>query len=501
MEVVAALGAWALGKFNTSLPWINDSIAHHPARISVDLGPKLSNGAQIFFPSTPGFEAATARNSQYSVPNVTVVVQVAQEEDVAETVRYANANDIPFLAVNSGHGALASLGGVQHGIEIWLDKLDSISIADDGSTATFGGGVKSGMVIDTLWEVGKQTVTGSCECVSLLGPGLGGGHGFLQGRYGLVSDQFVSMRVVTADGIIRTVSSSGPHADLWWAMQGAGHNFGIVTSVTSKIHDVSYEGLWSYESYVFTHDKVENLYDRINRYSIDGVQLIDLINYSFFFRSPDMDPENPVIALFLFQQGKSAVESVYTKPLRDLDPIVVSSGSGTYKEIPSWASTSRDSPACQKAKISSVCFPLNLRSYDTQAQRAAFDAFAAGTSDGSEFNNSVLLFEGYSAQGVQSVPSESTAYPHREHPLLVSPLIVYSDPALDDKAREFGESLREIFFRATGQKELHAYINYASGHENPGDWYGHESWRLERLRVLKAKYDPQGKFRFYGPIA
>lgn len=86
MEVVAALGAWALGKFNTSLPWINDPIAHHPARISVDLGPKLSNGAQILFPSTPGFEAATARNSQYKAPNITVVVQVAQEEDVAKTV-------------------------------------------------------------------------------------------------------------------------------------------------------------------------------------------------------------------------------------------------------------------------------------------------------------------------------------------------------------------------------------------------------------------------------
>lgn len=72
-------------------------------------------------------------------------------------VKYANANDIPFLAVNTGHGALASLGGIQHGIEIWLDQLDSIAIAEDGKTATFGGGVKSGMIIDALWEAGKQT--------------------------------------------------------------------------------------------------------------------------------------------------------------------------------------------------------------------------------------------------------------------------------------------------------------------------------------------------------
>lgn len=103
-------------------------------------------------------------------------------------------------------------------------------------------------------------------------------------------------------------------------------------------------------------------------------------------------------------------------------------------------------------------------------------------------------------QGVQAIPSESTAFPHREDPLLVSPLIVYADPALDDKAREFGESLREILLRASGQKELHAYVNYASGHEKPGDWYGHEAWRLERLGALKEKYDPKGRFGFYGPV-
>lgn len=78
-----------MGRFNTSLPWITHPIGvHHPARIHVDLGPKLSSGAQILFPDAPEFEVATARNSQYNPPNVTVVVRVAQEEDVAETVGY-----------------------------------------------------------------------------------------------------------------------------------------------------------------------------------------------------------------------------------------------------------------------------------------------------------------------------------------------------------------------------------------------------------------------------
>lgn len=39
----------------------------------------------------------------------------------------------------------------------------------------------------------SAAVTGTCECVSVLGPALGGGHGWLQGYYGLVADQFVAL--------------------------------------------------------------------------------------------------------------------------------------------------------------------------------------------------------------------------------------------------------------------------------------------------------------------
>jgi len=132
-------------------------------------------------------------------------------------------------------------------------------------------------------------VTGGCECVSLLGPGLGGGHGFLQGRRGLISDQFVSLNMVMADGKLRTIDKK---SDLWWAVQGAGHNFGIVTSVTSKIYDIQYRQ-WAFRSYMFTGDKVEGLYSNINKYLLKGgTQSVDVINYSFFFNLPTLDPKN-----------------------------------------------------------------------------------------------------------------------------------------------------------------------------------------------------------------
>lgn len=46
---------------------------------------------------------------------------------------------------------------MKSGVEIYLDQLDSVSIAKDGKTATIGGGILSKQVTDKLWAAGKQT--------------------------------------------------------------------------------------------------------------------------------------------------------------------------------------------------------------------------------------------------------------------------------------------------------------------------------------------------------
>ncbi|OJJ46860.1 hypothetical protein ASPZODRAFT_131756 [Penicilliopsis zonata CBS 506.65] len=266
MEVAAVIGAWAISWFCPALPVSHSTIMNTicgRGDITSILQPKLSQNARIILLDDTAFTDSISRWSKFGAPGVSAVVQVVTENDVAETIKYANTHGIPFFAKSGGHGSITSLGQIRDGIEIWMDQLDSVTVSPDGNTATFGGGVLSKKVSHTLWEVGKQTVVGGCECTSLVGPGLGGGHGFLQGKYGLISDQFVSMRLAIADGHIETVSATS-HPDLWWAMQGAGHNFGIVTEVTSKIYDIEDDGVWSYESYIFTHDKVEAIFDRIN---------------------------------------------------------------------------------------------------------------------------------------------------------------------------------------------------------------------------------------------
>lgn len=132
-------------------------------------------------------------------------------------------------------------------------------------------------------------MTGTCECVSFLGPGLGGGHGWLQGRHGLVADQFISMNVVLADGSLKNVDAN---SDLMWAMKGAGHNFGIVTSLTIKIYDVQHRH-WAIEKLIFSGDKVEAVYQAANDHLLkNGTQPVDVINWSFWLNDAETDPNN-----------------------------------------------------------------------------------------------------------------------------------------------------------------------------------------------------------------
>jgi hypothetical protein len=46
---------------------------------------------------------------------------------------------------------------MDHGIEIYLNQLNTVEVATDGKTVTIGGGTQSKKVTDTLWAANKQT--------------------------------------------------------------------------------------------------------------------------------------------------------------------------------------------------------------------------------------------------------------------------------------------------------------------------------------------------------
>jgi FAD/FMN-containing dehydrogenase len=122
----------------------------------------------------------------------------------------------------------------------------------------------------------------------MVGPMLGGGHGLLQGHYGLLSDNLVSARLVLPNATALTVSAES-NPDLFWAIRGAGHNFGIVTEFTYKIYDVPPDDSWVVEFFIYTGEKVEALYEQLNILSADGPLPPELITFSFFAWEPEID--------------------------------------------------------------------------------------------------------------------------------------------------------------------------------------------------------------------
>jgi FAD/FMN-containing dehydrogenase len=64
---------------------------------------------------------------------------------------------------------------------------------------------------------------------------MGLGEGYLTPRYGFGCDNVLAFELVTADGKVLQVSAD-ENPELFWAMRGAGANFGVVTALKLRLH-------------------------------------------------------------------------------------------------------------------------------------------------------------------------------------------------------------------------------------------------------------------------
>lgn len=102
----------------------------------------------------------------------------------------------------------------------------------------------------------------------MLGATLGGGIGRLQGLHGMILDALLSVQIVTAAGDLITASKT-KNSDLFWAIRGAGFNFGIIVSATYKVYDASNGGLFLNADFQFpassnaTHWQILKSFDTV----------------------------------------------------------------------------------------------------------------------------------------------------------------------------------------------------------------------------------------------
>lgn len=98
-------------------------------------------------------------------------------------------------------------------------------------------GLKLGEFDRETQAFGLATTQGVVPTVGIAGLTLGGGWGNLHGKFGLAIDNVIGADVVTADGRLLTANAS-ENEDLFWRTRGGSGNFGAVTSIEYRLHEV-----------------------------------------------------------------------------------------------------------------------------------------------------------------------------------------------------------------------------------------------------------------------
>ncbi|KAK4077743.1 CAZyme family AA7 [Trichoderma aggressivum f. europaeum] len=467
-----------------------------PKQVESDLGKILSQGTLIFGPSSPAFANATERWNTRSMPDdIQVVIEVAQESDVAKVVTYCYQNSIDFLAYARGHGSTNTISKFR-GIEINLSKLTEITIQPDKNSALFQGGVYADLAIKTIWNKGYIVPTGSNGCVGLLGPALGGGLGRYQGQYGLISDNFVSLNVVLANGSTTTVSATS-NKDLFWAMKGAGHNFGIVTSAYIKIYPKK-ANTWHYHNYVWSQDKLETVFAALNKFQGMGqIPTLMGVNFGQFSIEPQISETEAVIIWSFAYDGPASDAEKLLVPFNAIPAISSTKGDVSYSELLVAQQTDINSASCfSQPYVGSNTW---LQTYNITSQREIYNLFNKQIAKNPSLAPGArAFFEGYSSTATQLIDHDSSSYPHRDEYSLVF-FAVASPPALETFARAWADKTLAIWRAGQPGRRPATYVNYAVGSEPLESIYGYDG-QLQRLRALKSKYDPLNNFRWYNPV-
>jgi FAD/FMN-containing dehydrogenase len=166
-----------------------------------------------------------------------LIARCVDTHDVVRCVRFARARDL-LVSVRGGGHSVAGHGVCDGGMMIDLSLMKGVEVNARNRVAKAQPGVRLGEFIVETEKYGLVSPTGTVSDTGLAGLTLGGGYGWLSGKYGMALDNLLATEVVTADGRVLRASAD-EHPDLYWALRGGSGNFGIVTSFELKLHPVT----------------------------------------------------------------------------------------------------------------------------------------------------------------------------------------------------------------------------------------------------------------------
>ena len=404
------------------------------------------------------------------------IVRAVSPDDVVVAVRFAREQGLP-LAVRSGGHSIALQSVVDDALVIDLSLMKRIEIDPTTQTARVEPGATSGDLAGPAHAHGLALSTGDTHSVGMGGLTTGGGIGYLVRKHGLTIDNLLSARVVTADGQVVTASPT-EHPDLFWAIRGGGGNMGVVVEFTYRLAPVSHilGGLLVLPA---THEVVRGYLD----YSIAAPdELTTLADLTKAPPAPFIPEEwvgTPVLMVLTAWSGSLEDGERALAPLRALAEPVADVFS--WMPYPSIYEFTAHLAEPHGASIR-MMFADDLSDEAIDAMLAAAEA---GTAP------SLVHLRGLGG-AFGRVPTDATAFAHRDRRYFVAVIAVWLDAADDPRPYEEWTLALWDKLRPEGRG---VYVNFL---EEEGSGRVREAYpprTYERLAAVKRRYDPNNLFR------
>jgi FAD/FMN-containing dehydrogenase len=192
---------------------------------------------EVVLPGDRKYDILRRVNNHVVNEHPAIIVRCANRKDVQLAVEFAHRKEL-LTAVRSGGHSFAGHGVCEDGIVIDLSAMKRVQNDPAHERILIEPGIVAGE-LDCLTQSFSMAVPlGSCPRVGVAGYSLGGGESSLTPKFGYGCDNIVGLEVVTAEGKVLT-ANAGENRDLFWAMCGAGANFGIATSLEFQLHPIA----------------------------------------------------------------------------------------------------------------------------------------------------------------------------------------------------------------------------------------------------------------------
>lgn len=440
---------------------------------------------QVVRPGDADYADASRGWNHFFTHRPAAVVYALTTEDVVNALTWARQQNVSVRVRSGGH-ALEGWSGVDDGVVIDVSKIKSVTIDAQAQTATVGAGLNQLEAVTGLGAAGFAAPTGTEGSVGLVGATLGGGFGLLTRVYGMASDNLLAAEVVvaSADGGAEVVIADDEHnPDLLWALRGAGNgNFGIVTSLTYRIHPLT-QAIFVVATWPGL-DHLEAIFEEWQRCA----------PYVDNRMTSQLEIEGDRVGLHAVLAGGSEADA-----LQLLSPILAIGIPDVVVQDASWPEIYagfqipiEEEPANWKFTSQFITEPM-----PPEAVRIIAEFMAKAPAGCNYFTNA------FGGAVVASEPSSGSAFAHRGALYYAEPGAGWGvrggAPASDD------ETAAALGWVAEMSEALAPYVNGAYVNvPNAGmpDWE-HAYWgaNVDRLRQIKANYDPDNVFAYEQSIS